>query len=361
VAWLWIPIAFGAALGVAALATPAASRLSLALGAVDRPNPRKVSARPNIPRLGGLAVALGACVGLGVAMLMAPPGVAFQSHLEALLVGGLLVLGVGALDDRWGLSAWPKLAVEIAAAGIAFGVGFRIEHVTDPITGTVWYFAPWLSWALTTLWVVVVTNSLNLIDGLDGLCSGVAAIIGSALTVLAWQSGSAPGLMIGVPLVGALLGFLPFNFPPARIFVGDSGALFIGYCLALLALESYQRVTVVTFLVPLLALAVPLLDTGLSILRRLRQGANVMVADREHIHHRLLRDYHGSHRPAVLSLYFLTACFCLIAISFTRLHGFAVIVFLVVVLGLTLRILRNLGLIAAPAVPASGDPEREAS
>jgi UDP-GlcNAc:undecaprenyl-phosphate GlcNAc-1-phosphate transferase len=352
-----MPIAFAAALVTAALATPLASRLSFALGAIDRPNERKVSARANIPRWGGLAVALGAFVGVAVALLLAPEETEFAEDLEALLVGSLLVLGIGAMDDRWSLAAWPKLIVEIAAAGAAFAAGFRIEHITDPITGTVWYFDAWLSWVLTTGWIVVVTNSFNLIDGLDGLCTGVSAIIGAALTLLAWQGGHVPGLLLGVPLVGAMLGFLPFNFPPARIFVGDTGALFIGYCLSLLALESYQRVTLVTFLVPLLALAVPLLDTSLSIFRRLRRRANVMVADREHIHHRLLRDYDGSHRPAVLSLYFLTACFCLIAISFTRLHGYAVIVFTAVVLLLTYRILRNLGLIAVapPAVPAEGE------
>lgn len=354
-----MPIAFAAALVTAALATPLASRLSFALGAVDRPNERKVSARANIPRWGGLAVALGAFVGVAVALLLGPEEPDLQENLEGVLVGALLVLGIGAMDDRWALAAWPKLVVEIAAAGVAFAAGFRIEHVGDPITGTVWYFDTWLSWLLTTGWIVVVTNSFNLIDGLDGLCTGVSAIIGAALTLLAWQGGHVPGLLIGVPLVGAMLGFLPFNFPPARIFVGDTGALFIGYCLSLLALESYQRVTVVTFLVPLLALAVPLLDTSLSIFRRLRRRANVMVADREHIHHRLLKDYDGSHRPAVLSLYFLTACFCLIAISFTRLHGYAVIVFTAVVLLLTYRILRNLGLIAVgtPAVSAEGEPK----
>jgi UDP-GlcNAc:undecaprenyl-phosphate GlcNAc-1-phosphate transferase len=354
-----MPIAFAAALVAAALATPLASRLSFALGAIDRPNERKVSARANIPRWGGLAVALGAFVGVAVALLVGPEEPELQENLEAVLVGALMVLGIGAMDDRWALAAWPKLVVEIAAAGVAFAAGFRIEHVGDPITGTVWYFDTWLSWLLTTGWIVVVTNAFNLIDGLDGLCTGVSAIIGAALTLLAWQGGHVPGLMIGVPLVGAMLGFLPFNFPPARIFVGDTGALFVGYCLSLLALESYQRVTVVTFLVPLLALAVPLLDTSLSILRRLRRRANVMVADREHIHHRLLKDYDGSHRPAVLSLYFLTACFCLIAISFTRLHGYAVIVFTAVVLLLTYRILRNLGLIAvaAPAVHTEGERE----
>jgi UDP-GlcNAc:undecaprenyl-phosphate GlcNAc-1-phosphate transferase len=286
---------------------------------------------------------------MGVGILMGPLE-SGGARLGGLLVGALLVLGIGALDDRFSLSAWPKLAVEIVAAAIAFSVGFRIEHFSDPITGTVWYFGPALSWLLTTLWVVVVTNSFNLIDGLDGLCTGVSAIIGAALTLLAWQGGHLLGLLVGTALVGALLGFLPFNFPPARVFVGDTGALFLGYCLSLVALESYQRVTVVTFLVPLLVLAVPLLDTSLSILRRLRRRSNVMAADREHIHHRLLKDFDGSHRPAVLSLYFLTACFCLIAISFTRLHGMAVIVFVALVLGLTFRILKNLGLLATASV-----------
>lgn len=356
-----MPIAFAAALVTAALATPLASKLSLVLGAVDRPNERKVSARANIPRWGGLAVALGAFVGIAVALLIGPKDAPFETNLEGLMVGALLVLGIGAMDDRWALAAWPKLAVEIAAALIAFAAGFRIEHVTDPITGSVWYFEPWLSWLLTTVWIVVVTNAFNLIDGLDGLCTGISAIIGTALTLLAWQGGHVPGLIVGVPLVGAMLGFLPYNFPPARIFVGDTGALFIGYCLSLLALEGYQRVTVVTFLVPLLALAVPLLDTMLSILRRLRRRSNVMVADREHIHHRLLKDYDGSHRPAVLSLYFLTACFCLIAISFTRLHGYAVVVFLGVVLLLTYRILKNLGLLAVPPAALPADAERKPS
>jgi UDP-GlcNAc:undecaprenyl-phosphate GlcNAc-1-phosphate transferase len=357
--WLWLPLTFVAAIAAAALATPLASRLSHALGAIDRPNERKVSARSNMPRWGGLAVALGTFVGLAVALLMLPEDVTLEADLEALFVGALLVLAIGALDDRWSLSAWPKLAVEITAAGIAFGAGLRIEHITDPITGSAWYFTPWLSWLITTAWIVVVTNSFNLIDGLDGLCTGVSAIIGTALTVLAWQGGQLPGLVIGVALVGGLLGFLPFNFPPARIFVGDTGALFVGYCLSLLALVSYQRVTLVTFLVPLLTLAVPLLDTSLSVLRRIRLRSNVMVADREHIHHRLLRDFQGSHRPAVLSLYFLTACFCLIAISFARLQGYIVIVFLLVVLALTWRILKNLGLLAAPAPRA--EVEREAS
>jgi UDP-GlcNAc:undecaprenyl-phosphate/decaprenyl-phosphate GlcNAc-1-phosphate transferase len=341
-AW-WLPVVFVSALVVTALATPIVCRVAVALGVVDRPNERKVNRRPNIPLLGGLAVALGFFVGLAVALIMVPGEFDAARPLEALVVGGSLMLLVGVFDDRFGLSALPKLGVQITAAAVAIAYGLQIEHLTDPISRSVIHFPTWLTWLVTVSWIVLVTNSINLIDGLDGLCTGVAAIIGATLTLIAWQGGHIPGVIVGVALVGALLGFLPFNFPPARIFVGDTGALFIGYCLALLALEGYRQATVITFIVPLLALAVPLIDTGLSIVRRVRKRSHIMQADRQHIHHRLLKEHQGSHRPAVLSLYFLTACFCVIAVSFTRLQGYAAMIFLVVIVLLTLRILRNLG------------------
>ena len=356
----WIPITFVVAAGIAAVATPAVSRLAIALGVIDRPNERKVSRREDMPLLGGVSVALGFFVGLAAALFFLGVANPVGMRLEGLLAGGMLVLTVGAFDDRWGLSAWWKLAVQLAAAGIAIAYGFRIEHITDPISRTVYEFPLWLSWLSTTAWIVVVTNAFNLIDGLDGLCTGVSAIIAATLTVIAWQGGHVPGVVIGVALMGALLGFLPYNFPPARIFVGDTGALFIGYSLSILALEGYQRVTVITFLVPLLALAVPLLDTLMSIFRRLRRGMSPMQADKLHLHHRLLVEHGGSHRPAVLSIYFLTACFCVIAVSFTRLDGVASIAFLGVVLVLTLRILRNLGFFDEEAPAGAADREGDA-
>ena len=143
-------------------------------------------------------------------------------------------------------------------------------------------------------------------------------------------------------MVGALIGFLPFNFPPARIFLGDTGSLFIGFVLSLLALEGYRRVSLLTFVVPLLALAVPILDTSLSIIRRVRLRTNPFRADRKHMHHRLL-ETRGSPRAAVLQFYFLTFCFCLIAAAFTNISGYPAALFLVAVVVLTLRLLRNLG------------------
>ena len=339
---LSIPIvAFLFAAVVAAAATPIVSRLALTVGAIDRPNQRKISRRENMPLLGGIAVAIGLFVGLAVAVIgMAETD--FSGHLEAYVLGGTLLLAVGAIDDRWSVKALPKLIVQIVAAAVAIGFGFQVDHLTDPVSRTVWTFPTWLSWIVTVAWIVGVTNAMNFMDGLDGLCTGIGLIIAATLTFIAWQSGVPTGVAMGLVISGALVGFLPHNFPPARIFLGDTGAYFIGYSLSLLALEGYQKVTVLTFLVPLLALAVPIIDTALSVLRRVSHRMNPMDADRSHMHHRLLES-EGDVRSTVLSIYFLTACFCTIAVSFTRLEGWVAILFLAAVALLTLRLLRNLG------------------
>jgi UDP-GlcNAc:undecaprenyl-phosphate GlcNAc-1-phosphate transferase len=221
-------------------------------------------------------------------------------------------------------------------------------HLTDPISRQTIFFPEPVVWVASTLWIVGITNAMNLIDGLDGLATGVGAIICATLTVILVQAGQPFGVCMGVALFGGLIGFLPYNFPPARIFLGDTGALFMGYMLALLSLEGYRQVTVITFVVPLLALAIPLLDTALSIVRRWRSGQSPFSADRMHMHHRLLAS-RGSPRAAVLQFYFLTACFSLIAVSFTDLQGYVAAGCLVIVMVLTLRMLSNLGALSLKA------------
>jgi UDP-GlcNAc:undecaprenyl-phosphate GlcNAc-1-phosphate transferase len=333
---------FVVALLVSAAATPIVSRFARMLGIVDRPGDRTVNEREGIPLLGGIAVALGCFVGLAVAILASDDGDQFGGHLEALIIGGVVILGTGVYDDRFAIRARTKLAMQLIAAGIAIAFGFQIGHFTDPITQTHWILPTWIMVILTTLWIVGITNALNLIDGLDGLCTGVGAIIGVTLTIVCWQGGNWMGVFMGAAMVGGMLGFLPFNFSPARIFLGDTGALFIGYGLSLLALEGYRQLSLLTFLVPLLALAVPLLDTLLSIFRRVRRRSHIFDPDREHMHHRLLH-FQGTQRDAVLSIYFLTTCFCVIALSFTSLRGYIAILVVVVVIALTVRLLRNLG------------------
>lgn len=359
---LALALTFLIALGVSLISTPLVGRAACAFGVVDLPGERKVNLRANIPLLGGLAVALGLFVGLSSSIL-AMDTEHSRGHVEAYLIGGTLMLAIGVVDDRWSLQAWPKLGVQLTAAAVALFFGFRVDHLTDPVTLEVWRFPIWLVWAVTAFWIVGVTNAMNLIDGLDGLCAGVGAIVAITLTYIAWQAGMQEGVVVGVALLGALLGFLVYNFPPASIFLGDTGALFTGYCLSLLALEAYQKATVLTFIVPLLALAVPIMDTLLSVMRRVRRRANPLAADRLHMHHRLLES-EGSTRAAVLSIYFLTACFCVIAVSFTRLEGYAAVLFLAAVALLTVRLLRNLRFFDTGDVArgsGEGNPEADAA
>ena len=330
---------------VSALATPIAARLAHQLGVLDRPNERKVNRRADIPLLGGLAVGLGFFVACALLIIRAGDDSIYTGHIEGFLVGGLLLMAVGAFDDRYTLSWRPKLAAQLTAAWVAIYYGFRIEHFTEPFELTQWEFQPAVMFTVTTVWIVFITNAMNLLDGLDGLATGVGAIVGATLTFICWESNETFGLTVGLALVGSLLGFLPFNFSPAKIFLGDAGALLTGFSLSLLALEGYAKATVLTFVVPILALAVPLIDTGLSIVRRALSGRPIFDPDKQHIHHRMLASS-GTHRDAVLSIYFLTACFCVIAVSFTRLDGPAAILFLGLVVILTVRLMRNLGFLS---------------
>jgi UDP-GlcNAc:undecaprenyl-phosphate GlcNAc-1-phosphate transferase len=328
---------------VAAGTTPVAIRIALALGVVDRPNDRKINARDGIPLLGGLAVVVGCLVGLvAFQWVIGDPDI-WDRRILTFAAGGTVLFLLGAWDDRFYLNAWQKLPVQIGAAALAIWAGFSIDYFTSPLTLTTHALPEWLSWPITLFWIVGVTNAMNLIDGLDGLSAGTGAIISATMAVICWQADQTTGVVIGVAMLGALIGFLPWNFPPARIFLGDAGALFIGYALALVSIQGYRKAALLTFIVPLLALAVPLLDVTLSIVRRLRLGKGIFHADRMHMHHRLL-EKEGSHKRAVLWLYFQTACFSVIAVSFAQLEGFSAYIFLAAVVVLTLRLLRNLGL-----------------
>lgn len=333
----------------AVVATPLVGRLATAIGVVDRPNPRKVNKRPNIPLLGGLAIAVGCAAGAAVAGTLGYADAENMRRLQGFFLGGVVLLGMGAYDDRFGLGAGTKLVFQIAAAALAFAFGFRLDFLTEPFTRYTYELPIWLSFCATIAWVIAVTNAMNLMDGLDGLATGLGAIIATTLTVICYQADQPLGVVLGVVLVGAQLGFLPFNFPPGRIFLGDTGAYFIGYAIAVVGLEGYRKTALLTFVVPLMALAVPLLDTMLSVLRRFRDRQRIMGADRMHMHHRLLQVSGGSQRDAVLSLYFLTACFCVIAVALRSVSGYYAFALLVAVALLTLRLLSNLGILSPPA------------
>ncbi len=341
-----LTVGFGMALALA----PLVGRGALRVGAVDRPSARGVNDRPDMPLLGGIAVAAAFLAALTAIDLVAAP-ISGPGRWFGLAAGGATLIAAGVWDDRFGMSAVPKLAAQMTAAALAISSGFVIDRLSDPFSMKVVELPSYVAWPASMLWIVGVTNAMNLLDGLDGLASGVGAIMAATLTAIAWQADQSFAVCMGLALVGALLGFLPHNFPPARIFLGDTGSMFIGFTLSLLALEGYRRVSLITFVVPLLALAVPLLDTSMSILRRLRTRTPIFTADRLHMHHRLL-DIEGSPRSAVLQLYLVTAAFCLIAISFTRLQGVTALVFLLAVVVLTLRLLWNLGALDRQSGPA---------
>lgn len=292
--------------------TPWVARAAHALGAIDLPDARKIHTGA-VPRLGGAAVA--AAIAVGIAVSIASEQLLQRlddGTLIGLLGGALLVFAVGARDDVRRLGALPKLAVQIAAAVLAWHLGIRIEVVTVPWTGEVASLGAW-SLPVTLLWIVLVTNAWNLIDGLDGLAATLGLIAAGVFTIILVVRQADHDLALVLPLVGALLGFLPFNWHPARIFLGDSGSYLIGFYLAAISILSGQKgVTSFAIFGPIAILGLPLMDTSLAVLRRLLRSEagplearlrSVLTADREHLHHRALaRGWSSSKAVAVLAL-----------------------------------------------------------
>lgn len=299
--------------------TPLVRRLAIRLGAVDQPGNRRVHASP-IPRLGGLAVY--AALGLTFALALVTSRFAFDvlygnaPTLAAFGFAATVVMVLGAIDDFRPVSPPVKLATQVVAAFAVVSGGYRIEDVSGISTGV--FAVP-----LTILWVVGITNAFNLIDGLDGLAAGVGLIVSTTLFAVCIQSGHVADAMILASLGGSLLGFLRYNFHPAQIFLGDSGSLLLGFALAVVSIEASNKLsTAVAMTVPILALGLPIIETLLTVLRRLLSAlhvvrhvegseryeflfsgrAAVFRADRQHIHHRLL-DLGVTHRNAVLFLY----------------------------------------------------------
>ncbi|HKQ63014.1 MAG TPA: MraY family glycosyltransferase, partial [Candidatus Polarisedimenticolaceae bacterium] len=331
------------------LVTPGVIRLAHGLGAVDLPGGRKMHGAP-IPRIGGVAVFAGFTAGLACASYAAGNLLAFSRvsvHWRgmALVASGMLLVGL--LDDLWGLSFRAKFLAQTLAAVAVYLCGFRIEAIAGfPALGL-------LALPLTVLWIVGVTNAVNLIDGLDGLATGIALITTCAVSVIALVRGEFGVAAASVALAGSLVGFLPFNFNPARIFLGDSGSLFLGFILAVTSVRGSQKgPTVVAVLVPLLVLGLPLLDTTLAVVRRMYRLSRraygtsprplrfvvghlqeVFLPDRGHIHHRLL-DVGLSHRRAVLVLYGVGGLFVAAAFGLVLLRSVVLAALLAGVLGL---------------------------
>lgn len=309
---------------LALLLTPVVGRVSALLGLVDAPGGRKVHTQ-SVPRLGGAAVVLSAASALTlVSLFTTGRGEAgILPALQPLLLGGLLIFLAGVVDDIRGLGPAPKLMVEFAAAGVVMASGLLIERVT--VLGTTWTLH-WLAYPITAAWIVGVTNAFNLIDGIDGLAPGIGALAGAACGAILIVRGHSPEAMLLAALVGALLGFLVYNFEPASIFLGDSGSLVTGFLLATTAIAGWQKgATALASAVPLLIFALPIADAAWTLLRRIFarpvEGRairsvlqRIVEPDREHIHHRLLA-MGWSVRHTVIVLYGVTALLSMLALA----------------------------------------------
>ncbi|CAM4371618.1 undecaprenyl/decaprenyl-phosphate alpha-N-acetylglucosaminyl 1-phosphate transferase [Paenibacillus alkaliterrae] len=309
-------IGFIIALILALAMTPLVKKFAFKVGAIDKPNHRKVHTRI-MPRLGGLAIYIAF---VGAFFLLSPfiPDGLLRARdtnmINALLVGGTMIIILGALDDRFELSAKVKLLGQIAAACVVvFGFDVKIDLLNIPFGETMQPIAGWISIPLTILWIVGVTNAINLIDGLDGLAAGVSGIAIATIVVMASLMGFQPVILLSTLLLGGIVGFLVFNFHPAKIFMGDSGSLFLGFSLATLSMLGFKQVTIVSFVTPLLIIGVPLSDTFFAIVRRWVNKRPIFAPDKGHLHHRL-RDLGFSHRRTVLIIWGVAAIFGALAI-----------------------------------------------
>lgn len=288
------------------LLTPLVGKLALRFGAVDKPCARKVHTKP-IPLLGGLAIYVGFFLGVSLVA-------ALDTQItRALFYSSSFIVFVGIIDDLYDLRPSVKFAGQLIAAIIFVACGMQIQFVTNPQGGML-YLGFW-GIPITILWLVAMSNVVNFLDGLDGLAAGVSTIAALAVFIVAVMRGQYLVAGITIALVGANLGFLRYNFNPAQIFMGDSGAMFLGFALAAIAVQgSLKGAMTLGLVVPALAFGIPILDTAFAIIRRKRKGVSISQADRGHIHHRLL-DRGYSQKQAVVLIYLLTACLGVIGVG----------------------------------------------
>lgn len=318
-ALLWMS---GRAFLVALILTPIVRDIFRSYNVVDRPGHRKVHAYP-IPRVGGIAIG----IAYGVALLTAPNSGPLASSPAAwrIIPGAALVFLTGLLDDFFSLKPIFKILGLVTGASVVFFSGLHISGLAEHPIGI------WLDYPLTVFWLLLTSNALNLIDGLDGLCAGMGLLATLTLFSAALLHGNLPLVYATLPLAGALMGFLCYNVNPATVFLGDSGALLIGFLLGCYGMIWTQKTsTLLSMLVPLLALSIPLLDVSLSVIRRFLRNQPIFAADKRHIHHRLLdRGLSASQAVWVLYLFAaLAAAFALLATSFGgRYQGFFILLF----------------------------------
>lgn len=297
---------------VSLLLTPVVKNFSFKVGAVDVPkDDRRMHDHP-IPRLGGLAIFLGFLV----AVLLFIP---LDRAMQGMLLGAVIIVILGIFDDIHALPAKLKFLVQLVAALLATCFGNRIEVLSNPNVfsdNPVWELG-WLSIPITVIWIVAITNAVNLIDGLDGLACGVSTISSLTMLVIALLVSELNVAVVMAALAGACIGFLPYNFNPAKIFMGDTGATFLGFIMATMSVQGmFKMYNIISFVVPFLILGLPVFDVCFAVLRRISKGQSPMAPDRSHVHHKLI-DMGMSQKQAVGTLYVISIILGLSAVVLT--------------------------------------------
>jgi len=288
--------------------TPPVRLLAFRIGAIDIPTDARRMHKKPMPRIGGLAIFAGFLV---ATLVFCEP----SSQLFAIWIGGGILVVLGILDDIFRLPALIKLIVQLCVAGIAVSFGILIEHIT--LFGAHIEFG-YFAIPITMLWIVGLSNAINLIDGLDGLSCGVSAITSISIFMVMLITGDYTAALITAILTGSCLGFLPYNKNPAKIFMGDTGALFLGYTLSIISVQGLFKLhTMLSFLVPVSIFALPIFDTLIAIIRRLLHGQSPFHPDRGHFHHKLV-DMGFSHKEAVKILYAISGLMGLVAATYTE-------------------------------------------
>lgn len=328
-------VVFATALLVTMAATPLAGQLALRLNAVDYPSARRINKVP-VPRMGGVAMLVGLMAALvvqyvGTLTLGWPSALISHPALDVnywgLGVGVLVVFLTGAVDDAVCLKPWQKLLGQVLAGSIAAGSGLLIGDIQNPVGSGALHLG-WIAYPVTVVYLVAFVNIINLIDGLDGLAAGLSGIVSLALFAITFAAGRVDAAALAIATCGACVGFLRGNFNPARIFMGDSGALMLGFLIGTVSLLGVRRVAALTtLLVPLVIAGVPIIDTLAAIIRRKRGHVSIGSADKGHIQHRLIQSG-MTQRQACLTIYAWSALLAFGAVSITQVSpGWRVVIF----------------------------------
>ena len=309
-----VALALLTALVVSFLMTPVVKSFAYKVGAIDVPKDERRMHHKPIPRLGGLAIFAGF-----MASILLFVDIRLNPQMQSILLGAVIIVVLGVVDDIMALPAKLKFVIQIAAALIPVLNGVSIQALSNPniFSPNAYWVLNWLSVPITVLWIVGITNAVNLIDGLDGLANGVSAISATTMLVIALVGGQTQVAIVLAALVGGCVGFMPYNMNPAKMFMGDTGATFLGYILATMSIQGlFKYYAVISFVVPFLILGLPIFDTAFAFIRRIAHGQSPMHADRSHIHHRLI-DMGLNQKQAVATLYVISAILGLSAVVLT--------------------------------------------